>query len=129
MRGGSTERSTASLHGVVGGSTQCVHQICLKLLKSVDADARLSMEVRSLYMEEASAMSEISSMASDFTSMGEISCESDDPSKMANVVLKKKAKKLSLANAKDVVMTSSRIDLHKKFQSFDASTPRPQVNR
>lgn len=84
-------------------TTQCVHQICLKLLKSSDPDARLSLEVRSLYVEEASTLSEISSIGSDYTSMGELSCESDcseDRSglRMSNVALKKKAKKLSLQN-------------------------------
>ncbi len=67
----------------------------------MDPNARLSLEVRSIYLEEATTMSEMSSLGSDCMSMGEMSDSDscDDRNAgfgMSNIALRQKAKKLSL---------------------------------
>lgn len=86
----------------MGQSTQCTHSVCLKLLKSADPNARMQLEVKSIYLEEATTMSELSSLGSDGQmSLGESDSDTGDDRigfSKSNIALRQKAKKLSMQN-------------------------------
>ena len=100
-RGGGTPTNEA-WGDIVGQSTQCTHSVCLKLLKSADPNARMQLEVKSIYLEEATTMSELSSLGSDGQmSLGESDSDTGDDRigfSKSNIARRQKAKKLSMQN-------------------------------